>query len=67
VALLACLGFDDERDLFPIPNAFPKIPAVVERPVNADVTDSLRQLASQPEIIPLGKMLANFVVLVDPK
>jgi hypothetical protein len=35
VALLACLGVDDERDLFPTPDAFPTIPAIVERPVIA--------------------------------
>lgn len=33
VAVLACLGVDDERDLFPTPAALPTVPKVIERPV----------------------------------
>jgi hypothetical protein len=43
VALLACLGVYDERDLFPTPDAFPKIPAIVERPVIGDLVEQINK------------------------
>ncbi len=43
VALLACLEVDDERYLFPTPDAFPKIPAVVERPATADLLAKINE------------------------
>jgi hypothetical protein len=43
VALLACLGVYDERDLFPTPDAFPKIPKIVERPVIANLVAEINK------------------------
>jgi hypothetical protein len=43
VALLACLEVDDERDLFPTPDAFPEIPSIVERPVIADLLTKINE------------------------
>lgn len=43
VTLLACLEVDDERDLFPTPDAFTTIPEIVERAVVADLVAKINE------------------------
>src|SRR5208283_3550994 len=43
VAVLACLEVDDERDLFPTPDAFLPVPKVIERPAIDELVAKIKE------------------------